>query len=213
MDATTKNALAPIEFILSIVGALMLLPVVFAPPLIIFGSASFLGVGDSAVCVSAPIDALELSHGGQMNVHAGQHGRVNISATHAELCDESPTPTQRLWSVVANLPDYLYALGFVASTWLLIRTARRRGLFSPHVALGVGRLGIYVLVGALAVSLLRLWGEERVFLSMVGPKGSGLYWYFFHLSWSTLIAGFGLLTVGRVMAQSVRMQREIDATV
>jgi hypothetical protein len=36
---------------------------------------------------------------------------------------------------------------------------------------------------------------------------------FFHLSWSTLIGGFGLLTVGRVMAQSVRMQREIDATV
>jgi hypothetical protein len=213
MDSTTKNALAPIEFILSVVGALMVMPLVFAPPLVIFGSGSFLGVGDREVCVSAPIGALQLNSGGQMKLHGGQRGGVDIRATHTELCDESPTPSQRVWSVVANFPDYLYALGFVGSAWLVTRTARRRGLFSPHVALGVGRLGIYVLVGALAVSLLRLWGQEHVFLSMHTPKSSGLYWYFLHLSWSTLIAGFGLLTIGRVMAQSVRMQREIDATV
>ena len=36
---------------------------------------------------------------------------------------------------------------------------------------------------------------------------------FFHLSWAILFAGFGLLTIGRVMAQSVRLQREVDATV
>jgi hypothetical protein len=213
MDRTTPNALAPLEFILGIAGTLMLLGLVLSVPLIVFGNGSFLGVGDREVCVSAPIGALDLNSGGQMHVHADQYEDVNIRATHAELCDLSPTTTQRVWSAVAAFPDYFYALGFVGFAWLLTRVARRRGLFSPHVALGVGHLGLFVLIGALVVSLLRLWGEEELFLTMVDTSRSGLWFYFFHLSWTSLFAGFGLLTVGRVMAQSVRLQREIDATV
>jgi hypothetical protein len=212
MDETTKNALAPIEFILSVAGALMILGLLLVP-LVVFGSASFLGVGEREVCVSTPIGALELNSGGRMKVDAGQHEDVDVRATHAELCDRSPSAAQRVWSVAANFPAYLYSLGFVGFAWLLTRTARRHGLFSPHVALRVGRLGLYVLIGALVVSLVRMWAQERLFLTMVEPRGSGLWFYFFHLSWSFLFAGFGLLTVGRVMAQSVRMQREIDATV
>jgi hypothetical protein len=92
--------------------------------------------------------------------------------------------------------------------------ARRMGLFSPDVALGVLRLGLFVVVGAVVVSCLRTYAEWRVLSTMVeGVTPTNAMFGFFHLSWSTLIGGFGLLTVGRVMAQSVRMQREIDATV
>ena len=191
----------------------MLLGLVLSIPFILVGSGSFLGVGEPEVCVSAPIGALDLNSGGQMHVHAGQHEGVTIRATHAELCDRSPSTTQRVWYAVSAFPEYFYALGFVGFAWMLTRIARRRGLFSPHVALGVGHLGLYVLVGAVAVSLLRMWGEEHLFLTMIDVSSSGLWFPFFHLSWTTLFAGFGLLTIGRVMAQSVRMQREIDATV
>ena len=87
------------------------------------------------------------------------------------------------------------------------------GLFSPHVALGIGRLGLYVLLGALAVTLVEMWASYRVVATMVDGVNASHALAFFHLSWAILFAGFGLLTFGRVMAQSVDMQRELDATV
>jgi hypothetical protein len=213
METTAKNALAPIEFILGIAGTLLLIGLMGSVAGSAFDGESFLGIGEVEVCVSAPVAALDLHSGGQIKVHGGQHEDVRVRATHVELCDSSPSTTQRFWSAVASLPDFLYALGFVGSAWKLTRTARRRGLFSPHVALGVGHLGLYVLIGAVAVCLMQLWGNERLFLTMAEPRRSGLWFWFFHLSWTLLFAGFGLVTIGRVMAQSVRMQRDIDATV
>lgn len=99
--------------------------------------------------------------------------------------------------------------------WRLTRTARRRGLFSPHLALAVGRLGLFVLLGAAAVAMLRAPADWRLITTMVAQPNDAfdVIVSFFQLSWSTLFAGFGLLTVGRVMARAVPMQREIDATI
>ena len=45
------------------------------------------------------------------------------------------------------MSPFAYTAGFLVFAFLVIRTARRHGLFSPHVALGAGRLGLYVLLG------------------------------------------------------------------
>jgi hypothetical protein len=74
-------------------------------------------------------------------------------------------------------------------------------------------LGLYVLLGALAVSMLEMWASWRVTVSMVNGVSAGNRLAFFHLSWAVLFAGFGLLTFGRVMAQSVSMQRDIEGTI
>jgi hypothetical protein len=210
---SVDNALAPIEFILSVAGTLMLLVLLLFVPATVFGNASFLGLGDPEVCVSAPTNAMHYNSGGQMREQGGQSPGTRVRSTHVELCDGSPTASQRFWSVVSTLPDFLYAFGFVGLAWRLTRTARRRGLFSPDVALGVGHLGLYVLMGAVAVALTRMGADMRLFASMTDTASSASWLLFFHLSWVILFAGFGLLTVGRVMAQSVRMQRVIDATV
>jgi hypothetical protein len=214
------NALAPIEFILSVAGSLMILILLLFVPATLFGSGSFLGLGEGdAVCVTAPVTAMTGTSGAEMD-RLRSLGSGNMlkpgtqaKATSVELCDPSPSGVQHLWSVLDRLSPLAYAFGFVACAWLLTRTARRHGLFSPDVALRTGHLGLYVLLGGLLVSLTRMWSGNQLMLSMATTHRTGTWWYFLHFSWAVLFAGFGLLTVGRVMAQSVRMQREIDATV
>lgn len=213
---SVENTLAPLELVLSVAGALTALALVAAVPLLIFGSGSFLGIGADDACVDAPQSAVGWvsGAGGRNEAHVvAAHHDISTTAAQIRLCDFAPSTSQHVWSVVATAPDFLYALGFLVLAWRLTRTARRRGLFSPHLALGVGRLGLYVLLGAFATSLIRMWGSSRLLATMVDHTGFNAVLSFFHLSWAILFAGFGLLTVGRVMAVSVRMQREIDATV
>lgn len=211
----TKNALAPIEFILSVAIALMVFFNVLAVPFAVLGHGSYFDLGEPSVCLQAPQSAVgEISgHGGINSEHLGVRPGVSSVAASYTLCDSTPSSSQHLWAALTMAPTFFYALGFLTLAWLLTRTARRRGLFSPHVALGVGRLGLFVLLGAIAVSLVQAWASSRLLASM--RDGASLWdgISFVHLSWAVLFAGFGLLTIGRVMAQSVRMQREIDATV
>jgi hypothetical protein len=214
MDAT-KNALAPIEFILGVAIALMVFFNALGLPLALLGRGSYFGLGDLSVCLNAPQSAVgEISAGGGINSqHLDVRHGVSTVAANYGLCDNSPSSWQHLWSALVMAPTFFYALGFLALAWHLTRTARRRGLFSPHLALAVGRLGMYVLLGAILVALVQAWASERLLATM---RDGTTFWdslSFVHLSWAVLFAGFGLLTVGRVMAQSVRMQREIDATV
>jgi hypothetical protein len=208
------NTLAPLEFILGIAGGLMVLVLVLLVPVTVFGSGTFLGLGEPDVCVTTPDSALNLGY--QSNNPARVDGLdrdVSAIPRQIELCDRSPSAAQRLWAFLGTLPPVAFALGFLGYAWWLTRTARRRGLFSPDVALGVLRIGIYVLVGAVLVAALSSWADWRLLVTMTGSGDWDALVAFFHLSWSTLIGGFGLLTIGRVMAQSVRMQREIDTTV
>jgi hypothetical protein len=216
-QARTRNALAPLEFILSVAGTLMLLFTGILGPLALLfgGDVSYFGLGDQSVCVTARDNALAPTYQGNNPAHVDGLARgVSAIPRQIELCDFHATATQHLWSFLALFPSFLFTVVFVSYAWWLTRIARRRGLFSPDVALGALRLGLIVLIGAVVVSCVRSYAEWRVLSSMAEDiSRSNALIGFFHLSWSTLIGGFGLLTVGRVMGQSVRMQREIDATV
>lgn len=216
MDPSIDNALAPLEFILRVAGGLLLLVLLGTGAAALFGP-SMTGGGDG-VCVHAPVRAMTATTGERLHrVHSGGSNvlkpAVEATATTVELCDTSPSRTQHAWSALARFAPLGYAGGFIVCAWLVARSARRHGLFSPHVALGTGRLGLYVLLGAATVSLLRMWADNQLMLSMATTNTSQSWLFFFHYSWGILFAGFGLLTVGRVMARAVRMQREIDATV
>jgi hypothetical protein len=213
-EPSVQNTLAPLEFILSVAGTLMLLVCLAVCLGGVFGGGDLFGIGAQEACVTARDNVLHTGY--QSNNPArvdGVQRDVSAIPRQIEICDSSPSASQRLLAFLATFPSFAFALGFLGYAWWLTRTARRRGLFSPEVALGVLRLGLYVLVGAVLVALLRSWAEWRLLTTMAGSDPGDAALGFFHLSWSTLIGGFGVLTVGRVMAQSVRMQREIDATV
>jgi hypothetical protein len=92
----------------------------------------------------------------------------------------------------------------------MLRRARLEGVFVDAFARRVSRLGLYVLLGAAAVNVVRTWAEWQLLKSLV-PVGShpGVW----HVSFTPLVLGLGLITVGRLMAATVPMREEIDATV
>jgi uncharacterized membrane protein YraQ (UPF0718 family) len=219
MKPSADNALAPLEFILRVTIGLMALAALGWLSYFGLAGSSVLRDGDG-VCVTAPVRAMTGASTGQRlkGVHALGSGNMlrsnaKATATSVELCDDTPSRQQHVWSLLSDAAPLGYTGGFVAFAWRLTLSARRRGLFSPHVALSTGRLGLYVLIGALIAGLVRAWADNHLMLSMAKTHYTTSWLFFFHYSWAVLFAGFGLLTVGRVMAQSVRMQREIDATV
>ena len=94
-----------------------------------------------------------------------------------------------------------------------MRSARRHGLFDPHVALGVGRLGLYLLLGSLVAAAVQAEGSVLLLHTLTTRTEADQFLRFFHVSWASVTGGFGLLTMGRALGQAVGMQREIDATV
>lgn len=217
MKQSTANALAPLEFILHVATGLILLVLVGH---LLFALSGGQPVGkDGAVCVLVPVGAMTATDGQRLaKVQSLGSGNmlkpgIEATATTARLCDSSPSGWQQIWAHLARWSPLAYASGFLFGTWLVTRTARRQGLFSPDTALGTLRLGLYVLLGAVAMWLTEMWADNQLMLSMAHTHRTATWLFFLHGSWPVLFAGFGLLTVGRMMAQSVAMQREIDATV
>jgi hypothetical protein len=215
------NALAPLEFILRIAAGFLFL-ILLGTGVAATSGHTLPGEGD-AVCTTVPVTAINATSGQDLSRIAdirtsGEqpdllHQGTDATATSVELCDETPSKAQHLWSSVLRMSPFAYTAGFLFFAFRLTRGARRHGLFSPHVALDTGRLGLYVLLGYAALTVVRIWTQIHLMLSMTNTIRSDLWYYFLHFSWAIAFAGFGLLTVSRVMAQSVRMQREIDTTV
>jgi hypothetical protein len=211
------NPLAPIERIIALIGGLMLFALVLVIPASLLGSGSGVwGFGASAICVEAPSGALASQSGGPQNI-TGAHIRtlesgVDASPTAFDLCTFDPSTGQRLLSALGSLPDFLFALGFVVITWRLTRRIRRRGLFMPEVARTLGRLAVYLFVGEFVVAGVQGLATQRLVATMVTEHTNYIGGYY-DLSWAVIIAAFGLQTMSRVMAMTVPMREEIDATV
>jgi hypothetical protein len=206
-----ERALAPFQFIVAIALVLVLGLLGAGVVQTIWGSGSVLGLGESSACVLATPTALE-----SVNTHVhvvGLHPHTSAHATQVEVCAAHPSGEQRLLGAAASVPEFLYVLGFLGLTWMLLQLTRRVGLFAPEVARGVGRLGLYVLTGTLVVAVLAAAASAQLLTTMTAIDGTGLFLQFFHISWAVLFAGFGMLTIGRALTQAAIMQREIDATV
>jgi hypothetical protein len=217
MKPSTVNALAPLDFIVRVAIGLMLLVVAGQVHMALSGGP--VAGSEKVVCVDAPVDAMTGTDGVHLaTVRSPGSGDVlkpgtDATATTVRLCDSSPSGWQHVWDGLARWSPLAYVAGFLFGAWRISRTARRKGLFSPDTALATLRLGLYVLLGAVAVWLTQMWAVNQLMLSMAHTHDTGTSFYFLHVSWAVLFAGFGLLTVGRVMARSVAMQREIDATI
>lgn len=207
------NPLAPLERIITLIGGLMILAILLTVPAGLFGNGSLWGFGDSVVCVEAPYGAV-VSGSGDVS---GSHVRTLQSGVHAgpsgfNLCTSDPTAWQRLLSTLEDLPTFLFALGFVLITWRLTRRVRRRGLFMPEVARTVGRLGIYLFVGEFVVTGIQGLATQQLVSTMLTEHSNYIGGYY-DLSWAVIIAAFGLQAMSRVMAMTVPMREEIDATI
>lgn len=181
------------------------------------GSGSILSFGKHAdVCVSASPGSgitYEYRDGPPNEGVVGVHSGIESRTSAVTICDTHPSLGLRLVSSVPGALQLSFLIGFLLLTRRLISHARRHGLFTAAVARRVGLTGAFVLGGSLFIAIVRSIADGAVLHH--AQRGEEWGWVFanFSLSVPTLIAGFGILTFGRVLQIAVEMQHEIDATI
>ena len=212
-----QDPLLPIEVIVRLALSLLCGLTIFSASLAVFvGGVSFGAWGSSHPCVEAPQLGLEImdatSHPAIRNLRPGV---VTGYPASFELCDPQLSGLDRTLGSAPLLLDLLWSVGFLWLTLRLIGTARRGGLFTHEVARGPTRLGWYILGGTVLVNVvgavLTTMAISHLVIGdypMVAATLANL-----HLSWAVVIAGCGVVSVGRVLQQTVPMREEIDATV
>lgn len=219
--ARQRDPLAPLEFIVNVIGTVFLLGVVVFGPLALLDKNVSLGtIGAPAVCTSYSAQSFTTGIGGEddpdplaMYPQARPARSASTQGTDFETCDEKPTTTMRTIADAGTVLDLGFSGAVLALLWRLTRTARRRGLFTAPVARQVSVLGWVLLAGYVAVGVLRAALDGVLVHLVVGAPTFPAQQHALDLSITTLVVGFGLLTLGRVMSQTVAMRDEIDATV
>lgn len=234
MRRTPRDPLAPVEFVATVLLAFNAFLIVMALAFLVFDRdhSTFLGEGDACVDVRNGPASVYLPGGGSSASEAENKPRTppagttlnpkKIAVCAADVSEElarrvpgleatHPTSTQRWWNRLAVYPPALFGMGALTFVWMLARRARREGFFVASVARGLTWLGVYLAAGSLLTSIVVLAARKQL-LDTLLPTGG--YWDIgLHLSWSTLLTGAGLVSLGRVMAHAVAMREDLDATV
>lgn len=210
-----RNPLRKLETIFAVLGILTLLGLVVSTSEALSGEGELFGFGAPWVCAGVPSDALADSHG-----HGVVGGRVKeladgarAHASEFDVCVTDPTFRQRSLASLVDLSRYLFFLGFLFMTWRLTRQGRRRGLFTSDLARAVDRLSVYLFFGAFVVMLVRALATQKLVATMLVDPANNDWLRYAHLSWVVIIAAFGLQAMSRVIAATVPMREELDATV
>lgn len=178
------------------------------------GSWGVFGYGSDDVCVTARPGVLPYGEAAPPNAgFQGMKTGISQSASTVQVCDLHASSGQHALYAVDQLVGLLFFLGFLFSAVMLIRAGRVHGSFTTQVAQWLTRIGGYVVAGSLVVGLIQAVLRSRLLGSMtIGGEGAAVL-MMFGVSVPVLIAGFGALTAGRVMARSVALQREVDTLV
>ncbi|GAA1388057.1 hypothetical protein [Luteococcus peritonei] len=208
-----SDPLRPIDAVLRLAGLLMIGYAVYRVGLPFLVGHGHLGVwGFSDGCFDAPRAGLPAS---QAPVEATLAPGLTVGATdQVRLCPQSMS---WLDGALVSLPGLLWfgwAAGFLLLIHRAIGRARRTGLFTSPLADELERLGRWVLAGWTLLTVL-VAAMKSLAVHHVVPGHDLARGFVAQLDWSwpIVIGGFGLLTIGRILRQTVPMREELEATV
>ncbi len=215
-----KDPWGPLGFVVAVCSGLVIAVVAISAvtlalkPFGIGGSFVVFGVGSDDVCVEVPRGVLPNGDGG-----SGSFGfdsirtGVSQSPVDVSLCDLHASTKQHVLYAIDQGASFLLFAGFLLMAALLIRAGRRHGTFTPEVARWLTRIGLYVVLGTLALGVVSAIVRSQLVATMTTHGKGAAVLMMFSVSVPILIAGFGCLTAGRVMARSVALQREVETLV
>lgn len=219
-SSKTLDPLGPIDFITRALTALLCaLPVAVVLLTAVFGGHPMIGnIGSSLPCIEVPQTGLTIGGTGGTPREGIVHlapGTTQGVPSHFTLCQETMSQTDRVLSSLPVLLNIVWVVGFFLLTRRIIAHARHTGLFTTTVAKGLERLGWYILGGWALVQLVGSVSMAVVTSHLVSEHynillaaPSHLHW-----NWAVVISGFAVLSIARIMQQTVAMREEIDATV
>jgi hypothetical protein len=203
-----RQALRPFERVIIFIGGLFLVGLVVQIGSFVSGQQSFFGFGAPVVCVSASPYQVHQLHGDRMHLPAIADG-TSASVGTVNLCRSDPTTRQQLLDTMDEGASVVFGAGMLFLVWRLLRHARRDGVFVSAFARRLSALGIYVGLGAAAVGAIHYWAQHELGQSMAPGMDAGTV----HFTFTPLLVALGLITLGRLMAATVPMREELDATV
>jgi len=212
------DPLAPLEFVVTWLSALVLASVLVFIPVTVLGDGSFLGMGDPDACTTTS-DNVVGEQGGDDGDHLdlpivhGLHTDASATLRRVEICDNSPTFGVKVAAVAESSIDLLFLLGFLALARLAIVAARRDGVFSRTAVGRTRMLGWFLALGGLTAAVLRALLSGVVVSSAVDDVGWAGGLRGFDMPWTLVVVGLGVITVGRVLRQAVDLQDDVDATI
>ena len=205
-----RRAVRPFERVVVFLGGLLLVGLVLQVGQFLGGQTSFFGFGAPEVCVTVdPWSSETFPGNGHVRVTGVDDG-VRASVQTVDICRSSPTTEEQILSSIGEGAGGLFGAGVLLLLWRALRQARREGVFVAAFAHRVSGLGLYVLLGMAVVYAARSWDEWKLLKSMIPGDSVQAAW---HFSFTPLLIGLGLITVGRLMATTVPMREELDATV
>src|SRR6185436_9673902 len=165
-----KTALAPLEFIVSALGGCLVVLLLLSALSPLIGDDEPPGYVDP-VCVTGKPTAVDDSLYGTRPQILELGLDVSANFREVELCDAQPTSRQRWLERVVVWPNLLFPIFILLLLWRLVRRARNSGFFVPDIAVGVGRLGLFVLGWGVLVTALQALAASQLAATMA-PEGT-----------------------------------------
>ncbi|NYG55717.1 hypothetical protein [Nocardioides perillae] len=212
----TKDPLAPLESVVTLlisvfVGSLLLIGIMAGVDVARGGpsGATVFGFGAGSTCI-------DTRPGESLSSRIGNLGLARIPEADGEfgtsagslrpsawtVCLDDPTTVQY---VVARADTLATATLFLVSMGLLVRVlrrARRDGYFHTRTCnalIDLGRfLGAYGFLAGFALE----WARAAVVDAVFPQRDIGSSWDVANVDWTLVVAGLGLITVARVLAEA-----------
>lgn len=202
-----RNPLEPLRSATGAVFTVALIGYAAAVLSTMLGRGNLFGLGESVVCVDANNLALPV---GEPLAKPG----VFANADGVSLCTRHADAGQHALGVLIGLPGPALLLGALFLLHRVIREAERSGVFGDRVAGRLRVLGWVLLVGQLATMVIK-GSATAYFVADVSTLNPGTPWgiTYWQWSWPSLLAGFGALTLARVIRIGARMREDLDGTV
>ena len=210
---TAADPLRPVELVVRLAALLMIGYAAYRVLLPFLFGHGHIGVwGHTDGCIDAPRGGMPTSV-----AVGGSTPTPGLEVTATDQLRLCPTSIGLLDGLLVWLPGLLWfgwAAGFVAVVLHAIRRARTGGLFTSSLAEALSRLGRWVLLGwavlTVVAAAMRSLAVSHLVAGYDLPRG---FWAHLDWSWPIVIGGCGLLTIGRILRQTVPMREELEATV
>jgi Protein of unknown function (DUF2975) len=212
MDRTrSSDPLRRLEVFVGLIVVVMALAAVLLLVGTVAGSSAIPGV-DAEVCVTT-------SGEGQPGFRAAEGDRtgpvgladgITWHVEQVKVCDPEPDGATRGLAAVGLAVWIGAPVLFFSLLWLLLRRARRYGVFADRVPGGLRRLGTLLLVWAALDFVVTGFVDGALITRMTDDT---LVMFTGDLSLLLVLLGLALLALERVMEQAVAMRHDVEATI
>ena len=207
-----ENLTEPLESVTAFFSLLLLTLLLAGAGLALFHPGSG---RPSSLCMKQPWVSMNSSNWQPVDVTARPGATLMVDG-HLQGCLTHPGIGQWFLYYLMLIPSAVVWAGVIVLLWLMMRTARREGPFTPRVAAAMRRLGWFILGGSVAASVLHAVALGLLIVSMMNsssPYAGPILDAVRGVVPIPLLAGAALLTLARIIRLGSAMDDEIRATV